>query len=598
MENIVANRLSQLRQFMKKEGYDVYLLTSDDYHCSEYIADYFKTREYFTGFTGDNAMLVVTADEAKMWTDGRFFIQAEIELEGTGIELMKMGEEGVPTVREYIKSVINEKMVLAMDGETISAGYGKAFADITDKAGARFVYDSKIPDELWPERPGLPSSKIWILDDSISGENAGSKFDRLSDCLHKNECDGIFISKLDDIMWLTNLRASDIECNPVALSYFYADDEKKIIWLQKSQVTDEISEYLNGIGVRIEDYCDVIMWLKYQALGKRIMLEENSVNYTCYRAVCDRTDTFMATNPSTNMKAVKNNTEQARLKDIYLKDSVAVIKFAYWLKNNIGKTEITEISAAEYIDCLRSKIPGFIELSFPTISGYAENAAMMHYEATPQNFKKVEPKGMLLVDSGGQYESGTTDVTRTFVLGEISDEIKFHFSKVAAGMLALADARFLYGCTGRNVDILARLPLWEANIDYKCGTGHGIGYILNVHEGPHSIRWKYVPGISEAVLEAGMIMSDEPGVYIEGSHGIRTENVIMAVNDVKNSDGQFMKFEHLTFVPIDREGLDRRYLSDKDIERINKYHEEVYQKTCEYLNPDEKKWLREVTLPI
>ena len=598
MGNIIAQRLVELRDAMQKKNIDWYFCTSDDYHTSEYVADYFKIREHYTGFTGENAFLLLNSENAYMWADGRFFIQAEDELKGTGVTLMKMGEPGVPTVSEKIAESVKEGETLSFDGRMVSTALGKKIKDILTDNKAKMVYEDDFAGELWKDRPALPVSRLMILSDDITGESIDSKLKRIREKMEENKASYNFVACLDDIAWITNIRGNDIECNPVFLSYMLITKNEAFLFIQKEEVSEEVAEYLKDKNVKIVDYEKVLSFLSEYDFDGSVLLDTSGVNYSCYKIISEKAKIVDKMNPSKLMKAIKNSTEIKRLREAYIEDSVCVSKFAYWLKKNVGKIEITEVSAAEYIDNLRSKVSDYIELSFPTISGYGPNAAMMHYSATPENHAVVKPEGMLLVDSGGQYLRGTTDVTRTFACGPVTDEMKLHYSKTAAGMLALADAKFLYGCTGRNVDILSRLPLWQLGIDYKCGTGHGVGYILNVHEGPHGIRWKYVEGAKEAVLEEGMIMSDEPGVYIEGSHGIRIENVIICLKDVNNSDGQFMKFEHLTFTPLDKDLIDTKYLTKEDIDRINAYHKAVYEKTYSYFEGEELNWLKEATAPI
>ena len=594
----VSERIASLRAKMAEVGADWFFCTSDDFHGSEYVADYYKVREHYTGFTGENAFLMLNKDVAKMWTDGRFFIQAERELAGSGVDLMRMAEKGVPTMGEFLKANFKEGETLTFDGRALSTSLGKELKKIVDKKNGKLLCNIDIAGDLWEDRPALPSSKIFILGDDVTGESVASKLSRIREKMKEEETTAHFLTSLDDIMWITNLRAGDIECNPVALSYMYITLDDAVMFLQESETTDEVRDYLKSFGIGLKKYEDVFEFLNGVKLDGKVLLDTKKVNYLSFLTLSAKAEVVDAANPSTLMKAIKNETEIARLKEAYIEDSVCVSKFHYWLKQNIGKIEITELTAADYIDNLRKNVPGFIELSFPTISGYGPNAAMMHYSATPESYSVVKPEGMLLIDSGGQYMKGTTDVTRTFACGPVTDEMKLHYSKSAAGMLALADAKFLYGCTGRNVDILARLPLWELGIDYKCGTGHGVGYILNVHEGPHNIRWKYLDGMREAVLEDGMIVSDEPGVYVGGSHGIRIENIILCRKDVENGDGQFMKFEHLTFAPLDKELLDKKYLSEKDVERINAYHKDVYEKTASYFKGEELEWLKDACAPM
>ena len=594
----VKERIALLRAKMAETGADWYFCTSDDFHGSEYVADYYKVREYYTGFTGENAFLLLNKDVAKMWTDGRFFIQAEKELAGTGVDLMRMAEKGVPTIGEFLKANFKNGETLNFDGRALKTSVGKELSEIVVKKNGTVSSDTDIAGALWENRPALPSSKIYILSDDVTGESVSSKLKRIREKMEEYDTKAHFLTSLDDIMWITNLRADDIECNPVALSYMYITLNDAVLFLQDSEATQEVKKYLSSFGISVRKYEDVFDFLKEVKPEGAVLLDLTKVNYLSYLTLSNKAAVVDKPNPSTLMKAIKNETEIARLKEAYIEDSVCVSKFQYWLKKNVGKIEITELTAADYIDNLRRNVEGFIELSFPTISGYGPNAAMMHYNATPESHSVVKPEGMLLIDSGGQYVKGTTDVTRTFACGPVTDEMKLHYSKTAAGMLALADAKFLYGCTGRNVDILARLPLWELGIDYKCGTGHGVGYILNVHEGPHNIRWKYIDGSKEAPLEDGMIVSDEPGVYIGGSHGIRIENIILCRKDVENGDGQFMRFEHLTFAPLDKDLLDKKYLSEKDVERINAYHKDVYEKTASYFAGEELEWLKQACAPM
>ena len=395
-----------------------------------------------------------------------------------------------------------------------------------------------------------------------------------------------------------NIRGKDVECNPVALSYAYVTMDELYLFIQESEVTDALREHADRYGITLKDYNGLISFLREREKGERVLYDGRNTSYTLYRILKEKGDWVDAPNPTDRMKAIKNPVELARMEEVYLQDSAAVCRFIYWLKKNVGKMPITEVTAAEYLDRLRSEIPGYLDLSFPTISGYKENAAMMHYEATPDHCSSLEAEGMLLVDSGGQYVGGTTDVTRTIVLGPVSDEIREHFTAVAMGMLQLTDARFLFGCTGRTLDILARQPMWDRNIDYKCGTGHGVGYILNVHEGPQSIRWRFTENQQEAVIEAGMDVTNEPGVYIEGKYGIRTENVMVARNGVKNGDGQFMYFDTLTYVPIDLDAIDTRYMQPYHIRLLNEYHAKVYEKIAPLLSGEEREWLKDATRPV
>ena len=597
MENkIIKDRLALLRTAMKAAGVDYYMIPTADFHNSEYVSDHFKVREYFCGFTGSNGTLLIWQEGAGLWTDGRYFIQAENELTGTGVELFKMAEEGVPTLQEFLKEHMQEGQVLGFDGRVVTTQEGLRLEKLLSPKNVTFAYEKDLAGQVWKERPGLPCGKLNVLSEELTGESVSQKRERVQKEVKKQGADGLLLSKLDDLMWLLNVRGSDVECNPVALSYGFFKEDEACFFLQKEALSEEAAAHLSACGISIRPYEEIEAFLRQDMrAGEKVLVDQANLSYSLYKAVEVSAKPVAGKSPTELFKAVKNPVELSHMKDIYIKDSVAVTRFIYWLKHRIGKEEITEVSAAKYLDDLRREIPEFLDLSFPTISGYKENAAMMHYEATPENCKKLLPEGMLLVDSGGQYLGGTTDVTRTIVLGPVSEEIKRHYTAVASGMLSLTHAKWLYGCTGRNLDILARAPLWNMGIDYKCGTGHGVGYILNVHEGPQNIRWRYMEGVREAVLEDGMDVTNEPGVYIEGSHGIRIENVMVAKNDVKNSDGQFMHFDTLTYVPIDLDAIEVSLLTKEVRGYLNEYHKQVYEKIAPFLPEEEQKWLKEVT---
>jgi len=597
MENRkIMDRLEALRSAMKASGIDFYMMPTADFHNSEYVNDYFKVREHFCGFTGSNGTLVVWKDGAGLWTDGRYFIQADKELSGTGVTLYKMGEEGVPTILQLLKEKMISGQTLGFDGRVVNASAGEQYEKALAEIGVKIAYEEDLAEKVWTDRPALPCGKTFVISDELSGKSVGEKLSDVRKKMAEEKANALLLTKLDDLMWLFNIRGCDVECNPVAISYGYITEEKAYLFIQQAALSEEVSAHLNGAGVIVREYGEVVSFLETEMpAGDAVLTDMRHCNYTLYKKVSDKCSAVNKKNPTELMKAIKNPVELENMKRVYLQDSVALTKFIYWVKKNVGKMEITEITAAEYLDNLRREIPGFLDLSFPTISGYNANAAMMHYEATPESYAVLAPEGMLLVDSGGQYMGGTTDVTRTIVLGPISDEIKCHYTAVASGMLQLTHAKWLYGCTGRNLDILARQPLWNMGIDYKCGTGHGIGYILNVHEGPQNIRWKFVEGMTEAVIEAGMDVSNEPGVYIEGSHGIRIENIMVAKNDVKNGDGQFMSFDTLTYAPIDLEAIDVKYMTAENRAFLNEYHKQVFEKVSPYLNVEEQEWLKEAT---
>lgn len=593
----VKDRIKLLRETLENEHIDYYLIPTGDFHNSEYVSDYFKVREYFSGFTGSNGTLVVSRQQAGLWTDGRYFVQAQKEIEGSGIQLFRMQEKGVPSIKEYLEQNMKEGETLGFDGRVVSAAYALELDNALQHKNIEFRYDMDIAGSLWTDRPQLQAFPVMVLPEDICGQSVEDKLAKIRAEMGKKQCGAHLLTKLDDLMWLFNIRGKDIKCNPVAFSYGYITMTDCYLFLQKQAVTEELRQYADKLGITLEAYEEIEEFLD-RAVQDRVLLEDKSVNCRLYSIVKDKTRIINAPNPSEKLKALKNPVELAHMEEVYLKDSAAVTKFIYWLKKNVGKIPLNEYSASMQLDDLRRKIDGFLDLSFPTIGAYKENAAMMHYEATESENKELKPEGLFLVDSGGQYIGGTTDVTRTIVLGEISETIKRHFTAVVVGMLRLSDAKFLYGCTGRNLDILARGAVWDMGIDYKCGTGHGIGYMLNVHEGPQNIRWRYTEAAKEAVIEEGMVMSNEPGVYKEGSHGIRTENVIVAKNGEKNDDGQFMYFDTLTYVPIDLDGIDTSIMQPKDIERLNDYHKAVYEKISPYLNDEERDWLRRAANPL
>ena len=598
MNQVIQGRIEALRKEMEKAGVDYYMVPTADFHNSEYVDRYFKMREYLSGFTGSNGTLVVSKEEAGLWTDGRYFIQAEKELSGTGIRLFRMLDEGVPTIQEYLKQNMKEGQTLGFDGRVVDTAFGRRLEKALAEKKVRLAFDRDLGDAVWTDRPALPCHPVTVLDEAICGKTAGEKLADVRQKMEEAGADAFLLSKLDDLMWLLNIRGADVECNPVALSYAYLTKDDCFLFLQEAEVTQELKDHAAKYGVTLLPYGQVVPFLKGRKEKETVLFDVANTGYALSRTLQEKGETVEGKNPTELMKAIKNEVELSRMEEVYRKDSAAVCKFIYWLKKNVGKKKITEVTAAQYLDGLRSRIDGYLDLSFPTISGYQENAAMMHYEAEPETCKELRPEGMLLVDSGGQYVGGTTDVTRTIVLGPVSDEIKEHFTAVAVGMLALTNARFLYGCTGRNLDILARQPMWNRNIDYKCGTGHGVGYILNVHEGPQGIRWRFTEGQSEAVIEAGMDVTNEPGIYIEGSHGIRTENVMVARNGVRNGDGQFMYFDTLTWVPIDLDAIDPAYMEPREIAWLNDYHAKVYEKIAPLLDEEERAWLKEATRPV
>ena len=596
MENtVIKERLSRLREVMEDQGIDFYMMPTADFHNSEYVSDYFKVREYFCNFTGSNGTLLVWKEGAGLWTDGRYFIQAEHELAGTGVELFRMQDEGVPTIEEFLQKNMKEGQTLGFDGRVLTTAQGRRYEDSLKEKKISFAFEHDLAEEIWTDRPAFPAGRVTVLDEKLAGRSFEEKLQSVMETVHKEGADSLLLTKLDDLMWLFNIRGCDVECNPVAVSYGYFSEEGSVLFIQEKVLDEKVKEYLEAKHIQVEEYGTIVSYLEQLPAGRRVLIDRRHCSYVLYKVLAAKQAPVEKNNPTEALKAVKNPVELANMEEIYLKDSVALTKFIYWLKTNIGKMEITELSAADYLEKLRREIPECTGLSFPSISAYGANAAMMHYEPTEESHAVLKPEGLYLIDSGGQYLGGTTDVTRTIALGPVSDEMKLHYTMVAAGMLQLSNARFLYGCSGRNLDILARQQLWNLGIDYKCGTGHGVGYMLNVHEGPQNMRWRFMEGMAEVPIEAGMDISNEPGVYLEGQYGIRIENIMVAENDRKNEYGQFMHFKTLTWVPIDMDAMELKHLTEVQKIQLFQYQRTVCEKIAPYLTAEEAEWLKKET---
>ena len=688
-ENRCVARLTALRGAMERNGVDTVIIPTADYHNSEYVADCFKAREYYSGFTGSAGILAVRREEAALWADGRYFIQAEHELAGSGITLMKMGEPGVPTLHEWLKAEMPENSRLAFDGRCITKAEGQALAALLGEKRVEVSAEKDLAGDTWENRPALPKHPVFLLDaEKYAGESAESKLKRLRGKMAEKNVTAYVSSKLDEIMWLFNIRGNDVECNPVALSYAVVTKDKALLYLQDEEVTGELKEYARAAGITLRSYERFLADLPELPLGEeaaagaaagtsaaekvsaedgtsaaetvsdaaavsaadgtsaaetvsdaaavsaadgekpaavRVWIDPDYTSFSVYcallknldRTICEElkaegvdlaalpkaaADKILASeeakhfvetpSPVDFMKSIRNETEIRNFRDIYVEDSAALTKFIYWLKKSMKEgVQLTEGSAAAYLDQLRAGISDYVELSFPTISAYGSNAAMMHYEPGEDGGAALSPEGMLLVDSGGHYLRGTTDVTRTMSLGPVTDEMRRSYTLTAVSQLQLMGTVFLKGCNGIALDIMAREPMWENGMDYKCGTGHGIGYLLNVHEGPQTIRWREREKADSTPLEAGMVVSDEPGVYREGAYGIRIETILLCREWGTTPDGTFLCFEPLTFAPLDRDLIDPSVLTPHTRKLLNDYHRSVLEKISPYLNEEEKLWL-------
>ncbi len=594
---MIQERLQLLREAMKAADIDCYLIPTSDYHDSEYVSGFFMVRKFFSGFTGSAGTLVVTHKEAVLFTDGRYFIQAEEELSGTTIRLMKTGEPDVPSVKEYLDSSLSCGQNLGFDGRVVRADEAEDYEEIIQKKQGKLLWDQDLAEGIWKDRPPLPFHPVWKLEESFSGMDTARKLQRVRDAMQEEGADVHILTSLDDIAWLFNLRGSDVDYCPVFLAYAVIRMDQVLLFAGGAW-TEEIKDDLAEKGVELRDYG---MFYDYAASlhGEKVLICRRRINYRLYRILKERMELLDRPNPTALMKAVKNPIEMENLRRAHLKDGVAVTRFMYWLKKNVGRIPMTEVSAAEYLEQLRRQGEGFLEPSFETICAYGANGAIIHYSADGQNCAQIKPWGLLMVDSGGHYFEGTTDITRTFALGEVTPEMKRHFTLVLRAMLNLKNTRFLYGCRGINLDIRAREVLWEQGMDYKHGTGHGVGYLLNVHEGPNSFRWKLTPDNQEhAVLEEGMVTTDEPGIYIQGRYGIRIENELLCRKGDQNEYGQFMYFEDLTCAPIDLDAVEAGQLSAKEKEQLNAYHKAVFEKLSPYFEGEELIWLKEATREI
>ena len=589
---MIQERLQNLRAKMQENGVQAYIIPTSDFHETEYVSDYFACRKYMSGFTGSAGTLVVLADQAGLWTDGRYFIQAQAQLQDTGITLMKMGQPETPSIEDYICQNLSKDSKVGFDGRVINYMDYKRYHAIFNSHQIDIVANLDLVNEIWQDRPALPATKTFHYALRYAGVSMEDKLAQVRQAMTKEGCASFIITKIDEIAWLFNIRAHDIPHFPVALAYATIEKDKATLYIDASRLDDESKALFEQNQISVKPYDSI--YEDVCSLQGPVLVDSHFVNSRLALLVQEKL--VEAIDPIVLMKAQKNATEIENTKWAHIKDGVACTKFMYWLKKNVKSQKITECSAQDQLQQYRKEQENYLEDSFNTICAYKEHAAMMHYSSTPETDVTLKPEGMLLVDSGGQYLEGTTDITRTFVLGKISEEEKHWFTLAMRSHIRLAKAHFLYGCRGLNLDILARGPLWDEDMDYQCGTGHGVGHLSNVHEAPNGFRWRIVPERNDScVLEEGMIQSDEPGVYKEGEFGIRHENELLVVKGTKNFYGQFMHFEPLTFVPFDLDGIDRSKMTQDEIEWLNAYHAQVYDTLQPYLNDEEKDWLKNAT---
>lgn len=594
----ISEKIDALRKRMREENIDIYYITSNDFHNSEYVGDFFKCREFISGFDGSAGSVVISMEEAGLWTDGRYFIQAGKQLEKTGITLYKSGMEGVPKIKDYIADKILKGQTLGFDGRTVQTSWAEEMSERLLVKGAKINSELDLVGDIWKDRPAIKANPVMLLDTCYAGNTREDKITRVREYMKKYGANYHIITSLDDIAWILNIRGSDIHCNPVVLSYLIIGVEDIILFAHREAFNEEVLNTLVKLGVTFREYSDIYNYVKKLLPENMVMFDKNVVNYAIANSIPSKVKVLDLVNPSVLWKAVKNTIEIENIKKAHIKDGVVVTKFIYWIKQNIGKVNITELSAAAKLEELRSMTKHYIGPSFDTIAGFGAHGAIVHYSATKDSDVTIETGNLLLVDTGGHYLEGTTDITRTiWTGGYASAEQKKLYTAVLCSNLNLCDAHFLHGCSGVSLDYIARKPLWDMGYDYNHGTGHGVGYLLNVHEAPNAFRFRLLPCPDEnAVLEEGMVTSDEPGVYIEGKFGIRLENLILCVKREKTPYGQFMGFEPLTFVPFDKELIDINLMDAKERNLLDTYHKKVYENISPYLEKEEREWLASVCI--
>jgi len=593
----VTERIANLRSLMTEKGIDAYVVPTADFHQSEYVGEHFKARKFITGFSGSYGTAVILKDDAGLWTDGRYFFQATNELEGTGVRLMKMFVGDTPSVTEFLAANIKEGGKVGFDGRVLSMGEGQEYEEALSPKNISIDYSEDLIDAVWTDRPALSDKPAFFLEEKYSGENTASKLERVRQVMRDHGATVHAIASLDDVCWLLNVRGDDIDFFPLLLSYAVVKMDCVDLYVDENKLNDEILAELAKNNVHIHPYNDIYEDIKTLSADETIMIDPMKMNYALYKNIpCKIVE---HANPTILFKAMKNPVELENIRQAHIKDGVAITKFMHWVKTRYDKETITELSSADKLTGFRAEQEGYIRDSFEPLCAFKDHAAMMHYSPSPESDVKLERGAFFLNDTGGGYFEGSTDITRTFVLGSVDDEMKKFFTAIVRAMMNLSRAKFLYGCYGYNLDILARGPIWDLGLDFQCGTGHGVGYLGNIHEAPTGFRWYVVPSKNEHhQLEEGMVITDEPGIYEDGKFGIRIENEFIVKKAEQNKYGQFMEFETITFAPIDLDGIDTQYMTKFEIDWLNNYHAQVYEKIAPHLTDEEREWLKEYTRAI
>lgn len=594
----VKERLQALREQMRKRKIAAYIVPTEDFHGSEYVGDYFKTREYLSGFTGSAGTLLVMQERAFLWTDGRYFLQAETQLSGSGIELMKSGEPGVLSLAAFLGKELKRGDVIGFDGRTVTGAFVKELQEKTAEKQVTFYGKKDLAGLVWENRPPMSAEPVWELLVSYAGLSREEKLAKVREKMEEERADALLVTALDETAWLLNLRGDDVKHTPVFLAYMFITKRRAILCAQMQAFSEEIKGELKKAGITILPYESIEEVVASLPAGQRLMADENKVSYRLLHAVSKGVEKVNKPSPVALLKAVKTSREIDHIRSAHVKDGVAVTRFVHWLKTHVGKEEITEIGAAKKLEEFRCEEEGYLGPSFDPIVAYGLHGAIVHYSATPETDAALQPKGLCLADTGGHYSEGTTDITRTIVLGGLTEEEKRAYTLALKGHLRLGAVKFTEGVCGQNLDVLARQPLWEEGLDYNHGTGHGVGYLLSVHEGPQNLRWRIGDGASCVPLEEGMVISNEPGLYVAGKFGIRHENLELVRKGEKTDYGQFMYLEPLTMVPFDKEAIDVNLLTEREIGLLNDYHTKVYETLAPHFTGEELVWLGEATAAV
>lgn len=593
MNTTIKERIRALRTWMKQTEIDAFIIPSTDPHLSEYVAPHWQSREWISGFTGSAGTVVVTGNEAGLWTDSRYFLQAARQIEGTGIDLYKEMLPETPSIPAFLSERLEKGQTAGIDGRVFATDAARSLREELAIKGIGLKCTPDPMEQIWNGRPEMPQAPAFIYDTKYAGRTCTEKLEAIRTEMKKAEADSLLLSALDEIAWTLNLRGSDVHCNPVVVSYLLIGRNEAHYFINSRKVTPEVAAHLHEAGVSLHTYQEIESYLAQLPAGS-LMLEPGKTNYAVRSAIPQSCRVIEAPSPVALLKAVRNEQETAGLRQAMRRDGVALVKFLKWLEEAVPQGTETEISVDRKLHELRAAQPLYMGESFDTIAGYGAHAAIVHYEATPETDIPLEPRGFLLLDSGAQYLDGTTDITRTIALGPLTDEEKTDYTLILKGHIDLAMAVFPEGTRGAQLDVLARMPIWQHRMNFLHGTGHGVGHFLNVHEGPQSIRMNENP----VALRAGMVTSNEPGVYKAGSHGIRTENLVLTVPAGEGLFGRYLKFETVTLCPICTKGIVRSLLTPAETDWLNQYHRKVYEQLSPGLNEDERLWLEKACKAI